>query len=761
MRYRIEMSYTKSLTNIIREKNQELYARLLTIREKSRSVLHFAQAKFPYYAPRGSHGDNVLENLNWLLPEELKRELNSAEIFFLIVAAWLHDFGLVGSLELSEEVRHNHHIRTEGMLEKYHSDIDMTLNEAVIVGRICRGHGKEDLNDKKYEDLMFGNVRIHTRFLTAVLRIAVDIDLTANRMPEVFYHEISSTEKAEEKFREDMSIIGIGYVSDGERDRLVLHAIAWSPLTVAVIKKLQKEIQDDLDQVTTILTAGINGKRMMLRTIELRIDTRGFIGDIGSESGRSADAKRLGTQAGKCVSIRLKRLTLNNIRCFEHLELLFSDNDSQRLWTLLVGDNAVGKTTILQCIALCALGPMLAQRINISPQNMLRSGSDHGFIEAAFEVDKETESHFTPSVTVVRLDIEKGNRTIWFDRQNEDLRLFTDLRRRSDFRGWLVVGYGASRNLLFTDQPFKILQKDLIIDRVESLFNPTKILVDPSSLNRFLVGDLSPFEEMGAPRRLGSRSVKQVRDLYSRLLPMMSWTDPAKDGCLVTSSGRVPISELSDGYKSMLSWVSHLIMHLFATLDWKGDISKVEGIVLIDEIDLHLHPKWQRTVINSLRDAFPKLQFVATSHSPMTVGGLNTGKGEIALLKESDSGIEVHKDLPSIKGWRADQILTGPLFDLDSSRDVDTERLLGCYTELVVKDKISGLEKRELEGIAKELRIRLPSSSEKKEAREAYSLLRESLEQQWNKKPIEEKRKILGELKIQLLEIMTGSEVSK
>jgi molecular chaperone HtpG len=276
------MSYVRSLTDLLREKNIGLYNRLAEIEKIARDILQYTQAKFPYYTPHGfKHSENVLENLNWLLPEDVKAELNPHELFFLIVAAWMHDWGLVGEPgENSEEIRENHHVRTEEKFEKHFSLIHVHLNEARIIGRICRGHRKENLYDGSFEDIPFeAGILIHRQFLTAALRMADEVDITASRVPEIIYYELNPTEKSEEEFKKQMNVIGIAYPSEKERYKLTLSAVAWDPLGLEAINKLGHKIQCELNQIKTILASGVNHKGMNLGYVEVKPDTRGFMKD--------------------------------------------------------------------------------------------------------------------------------------------------------------------------------------------------------------------------------------------------------------------------------------------------------------------------------------------------------------------------------------------------------------------------------------------------------------------------------------------------
>uniref|UniRef100_Q3AQ70 ATPase n=1 Tax=Chlorobium chlorochromatii (strain CaD3) TaxID=340177 RepID=Q3AQ70_CHLCH len=99
------------------------------------------------------------------------------------------------------------------------------------------------------------------------------------------------------------------------------------------------------------------------------------------------------------------------------------------------------------------------------------------------------------------------------------------------------------------------------------------------------------------------------------------------------SSGTQPFSNLSDGQRCMLAMVGD-IAHKAAKLNphLGSDVLKeTNGVVLIDELDLHLHPRWQRRVIEDLRNVFPKIQFICTTHSPFLIQSLRSGE-ELVML---------------------------------------------------------------------------------------------------------------------------------
>ena len=102
---------------------------------------------------------------------------------------------------------------------------------------------------------------------------------------------------------------------------------------------------------------------------------------------------------------------------------------------------------------------------------------------------------------------------------------------------------------------------------------------------------------------------------------------------------------------------------------WLG----LAGVVLVDELDLHLHPQWQREIVTTLRTQLPKLTFVVTTHNPLTL--LGARPGEVHVMDRGPSGIECHQiDIPL--GTNAEAVLTGAWFKLSSTLDDDTRQLV-------------------------------------------------------------------------------------
>ncbi|MCH8875193.1 MAG: AAA family ATPase [Chloroflexi bacterium] len=162
-----------------------------------------------------------------------------------------------------------------------------------------------------------------------------------------------------------------------------------------------------------------------------------------------------------------------------------------------------------------------------------------------------------------------------------------------------------------------------------------------------------------------------------------------------TPDGDMPLSVLSQGTQSIIQWLAHLLIGYAEYYDYAADLDEKPGILIIDEIDAHLHPSWQRRIIPTLLDHFPNLQIFCSTHSPLMLAGLK--QGQVQLLKRNDEGkVTVSRNESDIIGWSADEILRN-LLDVPSPTDLETVRHLDRLQELRRKDSLSTEETEALE----------------------------------------------------------------
>ncbi|MCH8289414.1 MAG: AAA family ATPase, partial [Candidatus Marinimicrobia bacterium] len=174
---------------------------------------------------------------------------------------------------------------------------------------------------------------------------------------------------------------------------------------------------------------------------------------------------------------------------------------------------------------------------------------------------------------------------------------------------------------------------------------------------------------------------KQILNTFDDILMLSKGSTILSDtGLGFEGSGvdKITIGGWGDGHRATLAWLADLF-------SWdilykkKGSMSDIVGIVLLDEIEHHLHPSWQRRIIRQLNRNFPKIQFIVTSHSPLCAIGTTDLSEDIAnifLLRLKNDSSHLIEGGKSIRGMRADQVLTSYLFGLESTRSDDTALLI-------------------------------------------------------------------------------------
>lgn len=150
--------------------------------------------------------------------------------------------------------------------------------------------------------------------------------------------------------------------------------------------------------------------------------------------------------------------------------------------------------------------------------------------------------------------------------------------------------------------------------------------------------------------------------------------------------GKTLHTNMSDGLKAMLNMVAELAFRCVVLNGFKGvsAVKETEGVVLIDELDMHLHPNWQRNVVQNLRDAFPGLQFIVTTHSPFIVQSIK--KEELIILEEE---IDVSSD----PFRRSIEEIASTEMGVDemprSKAFIEMEELAAQYYDLIAQGKTS------------------------------------------------------------------------
>lgn len=161
-----------------------------------------------------------------------------------------------------------------------------------------------------------------------------------------------------------------------------------------------------------------------------------------------------------------------------------------------------------------------------------------------------------------------------------------------------------------------------------------------------------------------------------------------------TPSGDLALNVLSQGTQSIVQCLARLIFGYAEYLGLAADIEKMPGVLLIDDIDAHLHPSWQRRIIPTLIRHFPKLQIFCSTHSPLMLAGLKAGQVQL-LRRGEDSKLTVSRNESDISGWTADEILRNFL-EVTTPTDMATAGHVSRLQELRHKDELTVAEAGEL-----------------------------------------------------------------
>jgi predicted ATP-binding protein involved in virulence len=188
-----------------------------------------------------------------------------------------------------------------------------------------------------------------------------------------------------------------------------------------------------------------------------------------------------------------------------------------------------------------------------------------------------------------------------------------------------------------------------------------------------------------------------------------------------TKFGWVRFGQLGHGYQTMIGWVVDLASRMFKAYPDSKDPLSEAAVVLVDEIDLHMHPEWQRKIMGYLSERFPKVQFIATAHSPLIVQGADENTN-IAVLRREGDHVVIDNDPENVRNWRVDQILASDLFSVEGRRSSDTDDLLAKRRKILSKPKLTKKDRAKVEEMEEQVGY-LPGE-ETVEDREAWEIVR-------------------------------------
>ena len=368
----------------------------------------------------------------------------------------------------------------------------------------------------------------------------------------------------------------------------------------------------------------------------------------------------------------LRSLHIENFRNIESLDIDFGVEEKPRKWTYLLGENGTGKTNILRAIALLLKRDDFAfSQLFSSSNNWVANNQNTLQIEGSFyRGGKPT------SVTMCR-----GENRYPFK---------TELTH-----GYFVVGYGASRRLANSVS----IQSSNLFNMPEARQVATLFSSDAT---------LNPLESwaMELDYTDTENGLKRLREHLANLLPDVEFLridKSTKHLVFRTPDGEIRLDQLSDGFQNMLSWIGDLLYCHSESVFAQIPLSDLYGLLLLDEMELHLHPKWQRALRAYLDEKLPNFQIIATTHSPITAQQAQEDELYYMERESPTSPPKLHKYRGNPSQLMIHQMLNNPAFGNPTIDSYAVEQKRKEYIQLNVKSNRTSRENAKLKALNQEL----------------------------------------------------------
>lgn len=387
----------------------------------------------------------------------------------------------------------------------------------------------------------------------------------------------------------------------------------------------------------------------------------------------------------------IKRIKLVNIRCCEDLTIDFSDFRKKGASILISGDNGDGKSTVLRSIAmgLCDLTSSSGLLRDL-PGDLITRGKEKkgGKIEIEFAIQRGRKAfRIVTEINSLGEAFEVVDQKLFRGKREIDEEEFP-------WERIFVTGYGAGLRTSGTQD----YEYYLPVDAMYPLFQYDMPLQNPELVFRRVIDEAR--RKGGKDAAKGQQYANEMQQYIIRLLKKIMNLE-SKDKILLTKTGievessrwgRSKLKELGDGHISITNMFFDLISWWMLYLERKSIYKNrdIGGIVLIDEVEQHLHPQWQAKIMQLLSAAFPKIQFIATTHSPLVISGAKN----IPVLRLFHG----RHDIKNVHGWLAEDVYR-EIMGMPTTRSADYSEDIQSYRQLhlqSLRKKLKTAERKKL-----------------------------------------------------------------
>ena len=417
----------------------------------------------------------------------------------------------------------------------------------------------------------------------------------------------------------------------------------------------------------------------------------------------------------------VNKIELKNIRGFEDLKFNLARPDgSYAGWTVFTGDNGSGKSSLLKAIAVALTGKDTARALQPSFHRWIREGAaeQEGRIELTIAPQKGVDdfsgggktAYKNFPATIVLRNVGKETTTEVIDSQKTARRGLWS----TEAHGWFSCGYGPFRRVFGASPEATRLMVGATTERFVTMFQEAASLFEVDQWLRNL-----------SHKKLEGKTTESahldllLEILRDDLMPNQITVDRVdSDGLWLKDRHGLQLawSDMSDGYRAALALLADILRHLIsaygieglAEKDADGKLRIVKGgVIMIDEIDAHLHPEWQREIGFWLKQHFPNIQFLVTTHSPIICQAAD--ENGLFVLPEPGGDEKpralTQQEYNTVISSRPDTILLTAAFGLQNTRSPRAVQGRAEYSKLMAKQRAGAkLSKDEL-AKAKQLQL--------------------------------------------------------